>query len=104
MIESFIVFKAPIENFGRLRADNRMRWIVSAAADAVCSDHTVSANARSWQDGCTRSDPRSPAYCNRLAAAVWLLHDRNVGVPKAVIVVADKDALRHKDIVLKRDG
>src|ERR1700730_10792507 len=99
-----MVFKAPVENFGRLWTDNRMRWIGSTTAYAICPDHAVAANARSWKDSCTRSDPRSPSYCNRPAAAVWLLHNRNARVTVAVIVVADIDALRHQDIVLKGDG
>ena len=80
-----------------------MRRIVLTAAHTVCANDAVSANACSREDSCSRSDPGSPAYCNRSTAVVGLLHDWNVGMPKAVIVVADEDALRHQDIVLKCD-
>ena len=78
-----------------------MRWVAAAVDHTICTNNGVLPEAYARQYCGTYSDPGSTTDLDRYSAFVGLLHYGYVGVGKAVVVIAHKNALRQQHVAFE---
>ena len=76
-----------------------MRWVAPAPHHAIGSNDRIAAQLCASKYSSANSDPTAFRYDNCFSPAVGLLHDWNLWMSVAVIVIADKNPLGQNDMI-----